>query len=204
MSITYKKLNEDQSNLKELYENGFLPQRQNPNTFYKDPLHPSSRSLLKDLTLSSENKRILRLTDHHQYKLVPKKDFIYDFSLQKKLKDWSKNMNWDLKTSSIKNIFQNHLFNFFYLWETANQTTAYAAILKSPSFSQIAYVFYNPQNPDLKNLPIRMVLQTCLDAHESGQDHCYLGTFTKEKGYYKRNMPGFQYYKEGTWTSYEK
>jgi len=202
--LSHQTLNQDHSNLTHLYENGFLPQRQNSHIFYKNPQKPSSRALLKNLTLSSENKRILKRTDHYQHRLLAQKDFVYDFSLQKKLKDWTKNMNWGIKTSSIKTIFTNHIFNFFYVWETAHQPLAYAAVLKTPAFSHIAYVFYNPKNPDLRNLPIRMVLQTCIDAHNSNQAYCYFGTFSKEKGYYKRNMPGFQYYKKGIWTPYAK
>jgi hypothetical protein len=203
MNLVLKKLKPDQSNLKDLYQQGFLPQKNDPYTFYQDSQNPSCRSNLINFSLSSENRRILKLSSQYSFHLLESKNLNYDFALQKKLKNWAKNMNWAISTSSIKTIFTNHLFNYFYLWTTQNQPSAYTALLKTPDFSQIAYVFYNPLNLELKNLPIRMVLQACIDAHQSKQSYCYLGTFG-QRGYYKRNMPGFEYYQKRKWIPYEK
>lgn len=203
MNSSFKKLKEDRSNLESLYRDGFLPQRQDSETFYQDPNHPSSRSGLSFENISSENRRILKHTDQFQYRLLPLNELTYDHRLQKTLKTMAKNMGWDIKTDSIKTIFTGHIFNYVYVWKLKGETIAYSLIHQNPNFSHLAYVFYSPQE-NLKYLPIRLVLQAVIDGQKKGRRYCYLGTFSQGRGYYKRNMPSFEYYSPTGWTSYEK
>jgi len=203
MNPLFRKLKENKSNLENLYQDGFLPQRQDSEIFYQDPNHPSSRSGLVFKDISSENRRILKHTDRFQYQLLPLNKLTYDHRLQKTLKTMAKDMGWDIKTDSIKTIFTNHIFNRVYVWKLKDKTVAYALIYQAPSFSHIAYVFYSPQE-NLKHLTIRIVLQTVIDAQKKGHRYCYLGTFSQDRGYYKRNMPSFEYHSPTGWISYEK
>jgi len=203
MNLSFKKLKEDKSNLNNLYQEGFLPQRKDPETFYKNSNQPSSRSDLSFKNISSENRRILKHTDGFQYRLLPLVNLNYDHRLQKTLKNMAKDMDWDIKTASIKTIFTGHIFNHVYVWKLKEEVVAYALIHQAVDFSHIAYVFYSPQE-NLKNLPVRMVLQTVIDSQKKGHKYCYLGTFSQDRGYYKRNMPSFEYYSPTDWISYEK
>ena len=187
---------QNSNNIEENYKLGFLPQRNQANTWYSET---SSRSNLSKFELSSENRRILNKTQKFSFEKIKLPDFDYNPSVQKQIFNWIKELNWDFPISSVKQIFTNHIFNYVYVWKTENnQIIAYAICLFSENISHIAYVFYNPEFSH-DNLPIRLVLQVIIDSHQSGLDFCYLGRFSETNGFYKRNMPGFEYFKDNQW-----
>ncbi len=181
------------------YQNGLLPQRNDKNLFYQQS---SSRCNLKDFVLSSENRRIIKKTQDYTFQKVKLSDFNYNLDVQKEIFKWIKELQWDYPISSVKNVFTNHIFNYLYLWKDAhNNLVAYSLCYFSDEISHIAYVFYNPKLAHT-NLPIRMVLQVVCDSHDLGLSYCYLGRFSKENGFYKRNMPGFEYFQNKQWLPY--
>ena len=184
----------------ENYQNGLLPQRNKKDLYY----HQSScRSNLQNFHLSSENRRILKKTRDYSFQKIPLTDFDYNINLQKTLFDWTKQLDWNFPLSSIKTVFTNHIFNQLYIWKNRHkQTIAYGICYFSPTISHIAYVFYHP---DLNhtNLPIRLTLQTVVDSHRLGLKYCYLGRFSPQTGYYKRNMPGFEYFTDNSWKPFK-
>lgn len=177
------------------YQKGLLPQRNKKNIYYFDS---SSRSNLAELKLSSENRRILKKTEKFKYQLIPLKDFDFDIKIQKTIYSWIKKLNWDFPISSVKTIFTNHIFNYLYIWSIDKQIVAYSVCFFNQDISHIAYVFYDPDLQN-KNLPIRLVLQTIIDSHQKGLKYCYIGRFSPQVGYYKRNMPGFEYFDNNQW-----
>lgn len=184
------------STVDENYLRGFLPQRNDRNLFYRET---SSRSNLHEFLLSSENRRILNKTEAFSFQCLPINQFNFDLPLQKTIYGWIKKLDWDFPISSVKNVFTNHIFNYIYVWKNEKQEiAAYSVCYFSPKISHIAYVFYDPQYSH-HNLPIRLTLQVIIDSHKKGLDFCYLGRFSKESGFYKRTMPGFEYFKDQTW-----
>lgn len=184
------------NSIEENYQQGLLPQRNDKDLFYQES---SCRSNLSKFNLNSENRRILKKTEGFSFQKIPLKNFSYTLDVQKQIYSWIKELNWDLPISSIKNIFTNHIFNQVYIWKDENdKIAAYSVCYFSESISHIAYVFYNPQY-NHSNLPIRLVLQTIIDSHNLGLKYCYLGRFSKETGFYKRTMPGFEYFKDNNW-----
>jgi len=185
----------------ENYQSGLLPQRNQINYWYRDT---SSRSnLINNFQLSSENRRILNKTQEFTFELISLKDFSFTPAVQKQIFSWVKQLNWEFPTSSIKNIFTRHIFNYLYIWkDSTGKVIAYSVCYFSDKISHIAYVFYHPQY-DHSNLPIRLVLQTVVDSHDKGLEYCYLGRFSPDTGFYKRNMPGFEYFKDGNWVTYK-
>jgi len=183
----------------ENYQNGLLPQRNDKNLFY---FQTSSRSNLSNFNLSSENRRILRKTEDFTFEKIPLKDFVYDLKIQKEIYSWIKSLGWDYPISSVKNVFKNHIFNYLYIWkDSQNNTVAYSICYFSKNISHIAYVFYNPELAH-GNLPIRLVLQVVIDSQILGLKYCYLGRFSEDSGFYKRNMPGFEYFESQQWLPY--
>ena len=180
-----------------IYQQGILPQRNQKNLFYQTT---SCRSNLSRFTLSSENRRILNKTISFTYQTIDLTQFTYTSDIQKQIFGWIKSLGWDFPAASVKTIFTNHIFNKLTLWQENNQTIGYAISLDYPDFTHIAYVFY-PDTYLHTNLPSRMVLQAIIDSHDQGKKYCYLGQFSKDSGYYKRNMPGFEYYNNGSWTT---
>jgi len=185
-------------NIEDLYSQGLLPQRNSRDFFYKDT---SSRSNLEIFSLSSENRRIINKTAQFTYQIFDINDFKFDINVQKKCFQWAKILSWDFPSSSIKNIFTNHIFNQVYVWYSNSEIVAYALVYKTNNISHIAYVFYDPQF-SRDNLPIRIALEVVINSQKNGLKYCYLGRFSQEIGYYKRNMPGFQYYQDNNWVKF--
>lgn len=178
------------------YQNGLLPQRNQKDLWYQES---SSRSNLNNFNLTSENRRILRKTENFSFEKINLKDFKYDLSIQKKIFNWVKEIGWDFPISSIKTIFTNHIFNYLYIWkDEKNQEVAYSICYFSDTISHIAYVFYDPKY-NHSNLPIRLVIQIIIDSHQAKLNYCYLGRFSPNTGFYKRNMPGFEYFENHQW-----
>jgi len=198
------KIDLDPQKIKQAYDSGLLPQRNQAGLFYSDS---SCRSTLKNFKLSSENKRILAKTTDYASAKLSKSDFNFNHQIQKQSHLWAKSLSWQFPTASIKTVFTNHIFNTFYTWSHQNQIIAYAVCYFSPHISHIAYVFYNPDHQKT-NLVNAIVLKTIIDSQALGLDYCYLGRFDPSQniGYYKRNMPGFQVYnyQKQIWLSYKK
>jgi arginyl-tRNA--protein-N-Asp/Glu arginylyltransferase len=190
--------------IEENYQLGLLPQRNSKNLFYQQG---SCRSNLSLFNLSSENRRILKNTSAFSFEVLPLTDFSFSLDIQKKIFKWVKNLGWDFPVSSIKNIFVNHIFNRLYIWKNnQNDIIAYSLCFFSNTISHIAYVFYNPEY-SRGNLPIRLTLQVIIDSNKQHLLFCYLGRFEAKAegiGYYKRNMPGFEYFSENQWIKLNK
>jgi arginyl-tRNA--protein-N-Asp/Glu arginylyltransferase len=183
------------------YNLGLLPQRNNKDLWYFDT---SSRSNLLFFQISSENRRIINKTQDFSYFLQPLSTFDYNSTIQKNIHKWINQLGWDFPINSVKKIFTNHIFNYIYIWKDKNnQIVAYSICYFSSQISHIAYVFYDPKL-NHGNVPIRLVLQTIIDSQNQNLKYCYLGRFSPETGYYKRNMPGFEYFQDGNWIKYEK
>ena len=190
---------ENSGNIDQNYQNGLLPQRNDKNLFYSET---SCRSNLTNFNLNSENRRILRKTEEFTFEKISLKNFNYDLKTQKEIFNWIKKLGWDYPISSVKNVFKNHIFNYLYIWKDSQKNiVAYSICYFSENISHIAYVFYNPELTH-GNLPIRLVLQVIIDSHELGLKYCYLGRFSNDNGFYKRNMPGFEYYQNNQWINY--
>lgn len=194
----------NQSDIEKAYSQGMLPQRNKKGLFY---IESSCRSFLKGANLSSENKRIIKKTNHFSSNLQTIYDFEFNHLVQKQTHVWSKNLSWNFPTKSIKTIFQNHIFNYVYTWKHNQKTIAYAICFFGENLSHIAYVFYDPsyQKDNLVNI---MLLKTIIDSQQKDLDYCYLGRFDPDKniGYYKRDMPGFQIFNKQskTWQTYKQ
>ncbi len=191
----------NQHSIEETYEQGLLPQRNDPGLFYQDS---SCRSNLSQFKLSSENRRILNKTSNFSYVVESIKDFKYSNAVQKSVHSWIKTLEWKIPTSTIKTLFTRHIFNQIYTWsDTSNHPVAYCICLETDKIGHIGYVFYNPEYSH-SDLPIRLVLQFVIDSQQKKLDYAYLGRFSTDTGYYKRNMPGFEYFSNNLWQKYSK
>jgi arginyl-tRNA--protein-N-Asp/Glu arginylyltransferase len=191
--------------LEENYQQGLLPQRNSKTSFYQDD-NFSSRCNLESFQLSSENRRILKKTENYSFQKIPLSEFNYTTLVQKQIVNWVKKLGWEFPVSSIKTVFTNHIFNYLYIWRDQNNNIcAYSLCYIGRDFSHIAYVFYDPTLAH-NDLPIRLSLQVIVDSDKLKHKYCYLGRFNPETklGYYKRNFPGFQYFTQGQWLSYNQ
>jgi arginyl-tRNA--protein-N-Asp/Glu arginylyltransferase len=188
------------STIEETYDHGLLPQRNEPGKFYQDT---SGRCRLDNVLLSSENRRIIRKTEKFTYRTIPLSEFEYNLNVQKQIFRWLKILGWDFPISSVKKIFKSHIFNQLDIWYDGQEVVAYSVSLCTNSISHIAYVFYNPEYSH-GDLPIRLVLQFIIDSATKNLQYAYVGRFSKDTGYYKRNLPGFEYFEDNHWIKYQK
>lgn len=84
-----------------------------------------------------------------------------------------------------------------------DNTVAYSICYFSNEIS-ISLTFFMTQNITTATCQLRLVLQTVIDSHDRGLKYCYLGRFSQDTGFYKRNMPGFEYFENNNWISYQK
>ena len=146
------------------YAAGLLPQRNLPQNWYQDS---SCRSNLADFKLSSENKRIIKLTSEYTFKRLPLSQYQLSAATLNQITGWVDSLGWDFPKSSIKTIFTRHLFNQLYLWNEMgdSQIIAYAICYFGKDLSHICYVFYQPELGKT-NLPIRLLLQCTIDSYK--------------------------------------
>jgi GNAT superfamily N-acetyltransferase len=189
-------LRDKKDSLSEIYASGFLPFRNKENLFY---LARSARSNLKKFSLSSENRRILKKTQHIVSKTINLSDFDYDFHVQRKCKRWAKERGWKISTLSLKYLFSGKFFNSLIMFSDKKNIIGYFVILRKKDFWHAAYPFYHPDYYRL-GLGTRMLLESCLLAEKAGADSCYLGTCYGKRGFYKRNMPGFEFFNGLFWS----
>jgi len=183
------------------YNLGLLPQRNSKDYWYSDS---SCRSNLSNFSLSSENRRIIGKTNAYTFQLLPLSTFHFSPFIQKTIYKWIKEIGWEFPISSVKTIFTDHIFNYVYVWQdTDHNVVAYSICYFSESISHIAYVFYDPKLSH-DNLPIRLTLQTIIDSQQKNLKYCYLGRFNPENklGYYKRELPGFEYFSNNNWQKF--
>lgn len=192
-------LKENGDDIGKIYNMGFLPFRHRINLFY---LARSSRSDLSKFYLSSENRRILSLTRDYEYDEFFLKNFEYNFFLQKRCKEWAHFSGWKISANSIKYLFGGSFFNILWVWKDKNNPNniiGYQIIYEEENFSHVAYIFVHP-NYAKKLLAIRMVLEKVIKCFEEKKKYCYLGTCYGTSGYYKRTMPGFQFFNGFDWS----
>ncbi len=192
--VLCKRKSSDQ--LEKIYDQGFLPFRNNKDLFY---LSRSSRSKVDKYELSSENKRIISKTENFIFEFFPINDFEYSPQVQKTCKEWSKSKGWSISTISIKKLFSGSYFNLILTVKHKEAVVGYSVIYQEEGFVHWAYVFINPEF-ERSGLVIRMGIEVIKNAKETGSKYVYLGTCYGNNNY-KRNYPGFEYFEGSGWSN---
>lgn len=191
-------LREKGDSLSKIYSWGFLPFRNRENLFY---LTRSSRSDLRNFSLSSENRRIIKKTESITTRLVPLSEFHYTPEVQRNCKHWARERGWRISTTSLKFIFSGKFFNFVLLFQHkgSGEVVGYQILVVEDDFWHAAHVFYHPDYVGA-SLGTRMLLEACILTQKKGARYCYLGTCYGKGGFYKRNLPGFEFFNGFGWS----
>jgi len=183
--------------IEEIYEKGFLPFRHRQNLFY---LARSSRCVLEKFHLSSENRRILKKTAQFKVKKLKTEEFSFQPSVQKNCKDWAKGRGWHISTRSLKYLFGGVFFNRIWVWSREKKVVGYQVLLERPKLLHTAHVFYHPEWSK-SGLGVRMLLEATRWAAENKKKFHYLGTCYGKTGFYKRTLPGFEFFNGWRWSN---
>ncbi len=196
---------ESSEDIHALYAAGFLPAflplASHCRLFYQAPR--SVRVDMRRFSPSSENRRILRKTEQFSFSVRLKEEFQYDpIVVGKFCKDYfdAKFGKGVMSVSRIKRIFHapmtSHVFTFF----REGRRVGYVAAFLSDVLFHYAFAFY-----DLalyrENLGMSMMTQSVVWAQSEGKRFMYLGSVRDEKGLYKAQFPGWEFWDGTQWVN---
>jgi len=193
---------ENEQEVSSAYESGFVLTR------LSKGLMNQTRSLRINLSafkLSSENKRILRKTEHLKsyYEQLPLQD--YSWEIHKLGRDYydKKFGTGVMSASKIRDMFVNPEENnmnsvFRYKNEDGQQTNGkrflgYALCYKNTTLLHYAYPFYELET-EISNLGMGMMLHAITWASENNLKYVYLGSVVEQNSKYKLQFEGLEWW----------
>ena len=165
----------------------------------------SLRIDLSQLTLSSENRRILRKTEDLQFTAydLPLDD--YHWSIGKMAKDFYTQKFGDGTFSANKGkelLTTKHNFNKLFSYNFQDKTIGYCIALETDELVHYSYPFYRIENEKLKieNLGMGMMLRAILYAKDNEKKYVYLGSFQRPGDVYKLQFDGLEWFDGENWS----
>lgn len=213
-SYLYKKYNfgytvnaifEENDNLDDFYEKGFLPfsgSFSSKNIYY---MARSSRVFLKDFVITSENRRILKKFEQLNFKrkIVSKTEFkndIYAINLcleYFKIKHGENIFSYERLMFVID--FSNNVEIIEYLDDKDNKI-AYVIGVRTEKIFHYWYSFFVKQHIG-SSIGIFLMLDCIIKEKEMGTDFVYLGTIYGEKSLYKTNFLPIYFWDGEQWVN---
>lgn len=183
-----------------LLDRGFLPTRLKVGLWY---LARSSRVNVRDLHVSSENRRIIKNTSHFSLTLQPTADYTLDDERMSLIRAYIKHtIKSDFSDTSLKRIFSTHMSNYVFEWRDANKLVGISPFMVTEAG---IFYWYGFHNKDLSKtgLGMRMMLEAVLWAKEHGKAYAYVGTVYSKSSLYKTNIHGLRFFNGVTWSDNE-
>ncbi|MBU0975697.1 MAG: hypothetical protein ABIE03_06885 [Patescibacteria group bacterium] len=194
-------MREDNDNLDDIYQAGFLPSRKEMNLFY---LARSTRIDLEKFELSSENRRISRKTEYLEPDVVQLANFVYDYKIGKMGKDfYAQRGEEKFSAFKIKWLFSSGTCTHIVIFkdnQNQGKIVGYCLANLTAGLMHYAYPFYDLAYLD-KNAGIGMMTRSIVDAKERGLRYFYLGTCYTKPSLYKTQFSGFEYFDGEKWNS---
>lgn len=199
-------IKEDQSELPEIYAQGFLPYSNNVNLH--EETYYLARSLRVDLSAfkeSSENRRVVRKIEELQpsFEVIPTKDFnLNDLEFKNYCLDFASKrfsesismdrLNYILAAKSISHIFQ---------FKLADKNVGYVISIIENGTLHYWFSFFDLEYQTYA-LGKWMMFSVIKWAYEQKMAYVYLGTCYGEKSLYKvRDFKGLSYFDGNQWDS---
>ena len=194
--------------LADIYCKGFLPMSQNnavKKQFYEAR---SFRVPLETFTLTSENRRVRRVSQrrdqHLERMLTPASQF--DFADQK-LQDFCITYLQDVLhlngQEKLSNVLETNLITDVVTYASGGETQGYVFLIQDTTMVHYWFSFYTPAHIK-KSFGLYMMEQEIQAARDSKKQHMYLGTCYGAKGRYKANFKPFEYWDGAQWVQDEK
>ncbi len=182
----------------DLLKQGFLPTRFKIGLWY---LARSSRVDLEQFQESSENRRIVKQTEHFSFHIVPIKTFAQDQHIKSIMARYAEEViGVSFSLASQKRILSPYLTDHVMVWEDAGTVVGFSPIMDTNKAVFYWYGFYMPEY-HRSGLGIRMMLEAIQWAKAQGKQHAYLGTVYSKGALYKTNFAGFEFFNGMQWRS---
>lgn len=190
---------EDFDDIEQIYDSGFLPTRIDKNIFN---LCRSTRVLLNEFKLSSENRRILRKTEFLKLEMHSLKNFSYDYKIGKMALDFynTRFKKGVMSAQKIKWLFKESFYNsvFVFFDKQNSLPIGYSLCYFGKNIIHYAHPFYKIEYFK-NNIGMGMMLKSIIFAKEKNVKKIYLGTCYEESALYKTQFTGFEFFDGVSW-----
>ena len=189
---------DDHDNKNEIYEKGFLATRIKKNYYY---LTRNLRIDLKEFSLNSENRRVLKKTEGLEIENKKLKNFDFDYSLSKLATDFSKKQfnKIIITPKKLKWLFEGEFFTNVLIYKLDGKEIGYCITMETEDLLHYAYPFYNPELIG-SNIGMGMMIKAIEYAKENSKKYVYLGTVYTPKSLYKIQFRGIEWFDENSWS----
>ncbi len=187
----------DDDNINEIYKKGFLATRIKKNYYY---LARNLRIDLKDFSLNSENRRVLKKTEGLELENKKLEDFEFDYRISKLASDFFKKKFGKLTISpqKLKWIFEGEFFTNVLVYKLNGEEIGYCITMETDELLHYAYPFYKPDFIS-SNIGMGMMIKGIEQAKEDKKKYVYLGTVYSPESLYKTQFRGIEWFNENTW-----
>lgn len=194
--LVYLQANEH-DNIDEIYERGFLATRIKKNYYY---LARNLRINLKEFSLNSENRRVLKKIEGLELENRKLENFDFDYSITKLASDFFKK-KFDkiiITPKKLKWLFKGEFFTNVLVYKWNKKEIGYCITMETEELLHYAYPFYKS---DLigSNLGMSMMIKAIEYAKQKNKKHVYLGTVYTPKSLYKTQFKGIEWFDENSW-----
>lgn len=187
----------DPSEISSQYDRGFVFVRLEKHHMQQTR---SVRINMKDFSLNSENRRIVRKTELLECSPIPLPDPTYHWSVGKMAKDFYTEKFGDgtFSANKVKDLLTDRAksnFNLELVYRIERTVIGYAICFENADLLHYAYPFYDLQVAEANpNIGMGMMIRAVQYAERTGKKYVYLGSAQRPGDTYKfqfRNMEWF-------------
>ena len=189
-------------NLFEIYQKGFLPYSANfniKNIFY---MARSARINIKNFSLNSENRRIVKRFDgKFEKETIPLSKFNWkdekfiSFCAEYFAVRHGKKV---MPKERLVFLLNSGLISHIVVYKDNGVPEAYVFLVSDNQMSHFWFSFYDIELIK-KSLGMYLMVDVARDAADAGKKYLYLGTVYAEKALYKTNFDGLEYWNGSEW-----
>ncbi len=194
-------IEKDEDKIPSMYDRGFVLTRKGEGVMQKIQ---SLRVFIKDFSLSSENRRVLRKIPNLGFEVLNLPLLDYDWNIHAMGKTFysQKFGKNTMSANKIKDIVKNKKtsFNTILKFNTEARTVGYCICFLKDKILHYAYPFYDTEYISM-GLGIGMMTKTIEYAKDENMEYVYLGSVYKRESLYKLQFKGEEWFFEDKWNT---
>jgi hypothetical protein len=182
--------------LSEIYAAGYLPYSGSPDTPELAYMARSARLRLQDWTLNSENRRVYGRFEKLERTITP---VSADEGMLAFCQDYFAKRHGDVMPEArLRHILHSGWVTHVATYTQYGTPMAYVWLGRDAEATHFYYSFYDVRLVE-RSLGLWLMIDLALEARELGCDHLYVGTAYGEKGLYKTNFNGLEWWDGCIW-----
>ncbi len=188
---------EEKDSVEKIYKKGFLPTRIKKNFYY---LSRNVRIDLKNFSLNSENRRILKKTEGLELENINLKDFEFQYEISKLATDYFKEKFGEIiiSTQKLKELFKGDIFTNVLVFKLKGDVIGYCITMETENILHYTYPFYKKEFIGT-NIGMGMMVRAIEYAKEKNKKYVHLGTAYTKESMYKLQFKGIEWFDGNEW-----